>query len=703
MNRRDFIRGVAAGLSVTQLPNLLQAEETEASSPRAWLRNSPFIAVGSWDDMPIFQVRRGGAPVWYDSDYRQEHTEQTVKNLKDLGVTIAIIDFFKGFGLEAEKEHIDQARRLTALLHKFDIKVGLYVGSTIAYETFLLEKPEAEEWFVPDYLGNPVTYASQTFRKRVYFMHPGYVEYMKQVVRMGVEDLKAEMIHFDNTSMQSRPEIMQHPMAIKDFREYLTTKYTPEELTERLGFSNITYVEPPRVDFPLSAIDDPLFQLWTDFRCEQLNRYYAEMREYIRGLNPAVIIDSNPSAGMAGLNTIWTQGVSYPGLYPQLDVSWTEEGNYADVSPEGILISKIRTYKVGSILNTPILTYTARSTYEQGGYGGLGAGKLAMAESMAFNRQSLGMIGGTLDAPEIPDDQKRYVSFFHQQFDYYREVQNVADVAVLYSYASMGFNNDAPAASFMLFTQALIQAKVPFNIIFDDHLKDLSKYRVLVLADQECLSDDQMNLIRQYVNQGGGLVATGQTSLFTPWRLRRPDFGLKDLFQMAAPQWGGPRGVERPLEIPPVQNRVGQGRVSYIPAIKPAIPKPPSEPMSSQYWKLPLNWEELIEQIRWAAGGKFSLEVETPETLNVVAELIEQPGQNRRIVHLLNYAAPQGAAVHNIKVEVELPEGKQAGRVILLTPDGGESTTVQSQTSGGRVRFTVPHLDIYTLAIIPTE
>lgn len=696
MNRRDFMRGVAAGLSVTQIPSLAVADEASNHSPRAWLKNSPLVAVGSWDDMPIFFRRVGGQAAWEEANYRNEHTEETVRRLQDLGVTMAIIDFFKGFGLEAEKDHIDQARGLAGLLHQRGIRVGLYVGSTIAYETFLPEQPEAQEWFVPDYLGRPVIYGDQTFRKRVYFMHPGYVEYIKRVVRMGVEDLKADLIHFDNTSLQARPEIFQHPLAIKDFREYLKTGYSDAELKGRLGFSNVEYVLPPKVDFPLAVINDPLFQLWTHFRCHQLNQYYAEMQGFIRSLNPAVIMDSNPSSGMSGSNTIWEQGISYPGLYPHMDMSWTEEGDYATDTPEGILVSKIRTYKTGSILDTQIITYTAGT----GAYGGRNGGTVAMAESMAFNRQSLGMIGGTLDAPEIPEDQKQYVKFFHHNFEYYKGVQNIADVAVLYSYASMGFNNERSAVSFMLFTQALIQAKVPFDIVFDEHLKDLSKYRVLVLADQECLDDNQMELIRKYVQQGGGLVATGQSSLYTERRLRRPDFGLKDLFKVSAAPWRGPRAPQKDLEIAPVQNRINQGRCAYFPAVKPSIEKPLGARMSSHYWKLPLNWKEMIEQVRWAARGKFTLEVKGDETLAVVAEPQEQSGLDRRLVHLLNYAAAEGRTVSNLAVDIELPQDKRARQVTVLTPDGPGIPNLPFTFRNGKVTFTVPNLATYSLAVI---
>ena len=699
MNRRDFMRGVAAGLSVTQFPNLVAAGENAAGSPRAWLKNSPVVAVGSWDDMPIFFRRVGGYGTWEEADYRSEHTEATVRKLKDLGVTLAIIDFFKGFGLEAEAEHISLAKKMSGLLHQHGIRVGLYVGSTIAYETFLLEEPSAQEWFVPDYLGRPVIYGDQTFRKRVYFMHPGYVDYIKRVVRMGVEDLKADLIHFDNTSLQGRPEIFQHPLAAKEFREYLQSNYSAAELKERLGFSNMKYVLPPVIERPQVVIDDPLFQLWTDFRCRQLNRYYAEMQSFVHGLNPATIIDSNPSSGMAGSNTIWEQGISYAGLFPHMEISWTEEGNYAGVTPDGILVSKIRTYKTGSILGTQIITYTAGSGY----YGGTGGNRASMAESMVFNRQSLGMVGGILKAPEIPEDQKQYIKFFHQNFQYYKDVQNVPDVAVLYSYASMGFNNDRPAVSFILFTQALIQAMVPFDIIFDEHLKDLSKYRVLVLADQECLTDEQMGLIRKFVEQGGGLVATEQSSLYTARRLRRPDFGLKDLLKVSAPAWRGPREPEEDLAIAPVRNRIGRGRITYIPSVKPAIEKPRAGRMSSRYWKLPLNWKELIDGVKWAAASRLSLEVNAPDTLAVVAELMEQPGKDRRLVHLVNYAGPQGKTVSNVDVAVELPEGKRIRGITFLSPDGSESRKVSGRVEQGSVHFTVPRLDTYTLAILDLE
>lgn len=668
-----------AGLGLLAGP---YSDHPNISTP-AWLKDEPLITTGNWDSMPIFRRRVGGNTVWQEQDYEKEQTEEAVRKLKAIGVTLEVIHFYKGFGLAAEKQHIDRARKLAVLLHKYGIRVGVYVGSTIAYETFLLEQPDAESWFVPDYMGKPVFYDDQTFRKRVYFMHPGYRAYMKRVLRVAVEDLKADEIHFDNTSMQAQPPIFLHPLAIQDFRKFLETHYAPDVLTHRFGFSNMQFVSPPRYDRPLTAINDPLFQEWADFRCYQLENYYAEMAAYIRGMNPNVAIATNPHSGISGRNTVWEQGVDYPALTRGMDIVWTEEGNEAGMSPSGILISKIRTFKMAATLQKRVLTYT----------GGVGGGKLQMAESMAYNRQTLGEIGGGLAGYEFPRDQEGYVQYFRKNFADYRNVNNIADVAVLQSHASMGLNNDLPWQSTMLLEQTLIQANIPFDIVFDDNLRNLRRYKVLALADQECLSDEQAELIRQYVRQGGGVFATEGSSLYTNWRERRRDFPLKDLFRVTAPEWRPGHLLEPILPGGPVRSKFAQGRVVYVPAIQPALPKPPSVSMTSEYWKLPVNWQELVKEMRWAAGGEFSLEVKAPVT--VTSELLEQKETGKLFVHLLNYDAKGKPEVESIEIRLKVPPGRRVKTVDLLSPDEGGEQILTYDMSDQTITVKIPRLHIY--------
>ena len=677
-------------LSALIIPGCKQKENPKSTAvtyeykewPRpAWISEEPCVYIGNWDVMAIFRRRVGGNPVWQEEDYVKEHTPEAVQKLKEMGVTMAIIHFYKGFGLQAEAEQLEDSKKLAAMCHENGIKVGVYIGSTVGYETFLLEKPEAEEWFVPDFMGTPVRYGgTQTFRKRVYFMHPGFIEYMKQVLRIAIVDMKVDLIHFDNTSMRAQPPIFFHPLAIENFRTYLKNKYTPEMLDKRFGFSDVSYVEPPKYNRPMSTIDDPLFQEWTDFRCQQLADFYGIMENYIRGLNPECAVENNPHSGMSGNNIFWDQGVDYPRLLSHTDLVWTEEGNDAGVS-DNILISKIRSYKTATILKNKIFTYTSRSP-------------LAMAESMVFNRQCLGDVGGALAGYILREEQRNYIKFYHANFEYYRDMDNIADVAVLHSYATMAYNNDEPYQSTFLYEQALIQAKIPFDIIFDANLKDLSKYKVLVLADQECLSVDQLDLIKNFVKQGGGLVATGNTSLFTEWRQRKRTFGLQDIFPPdLQPLSGNIEGVK----TMPVSNSVGNGHVVYIPMVIPSVMKPAAVAFLSRYWVLPKNAKELVESVRKAAGDNLTLDVKAPAY--VVAEMTKSNDQSQVMIHLLNYNVENERSIKNIEVNLKVPEGKQVKEIILLSPDKESSQTLKFTAKDGSVVFNVPELKVYNMIV----
>jgi sugar phosphate isomerase/epimerase len=101
----------------------------------SWISETPLVFIGDWDAMPIFRRRIGGNPAWQEEAYNKEHSDEMVKKYKEMGVTMMLLHFYKGFGLEAEKEHIEEAKQLAAICKQNGLKVGVYVGSTIGYET----------------------------------------------------------------------------------------------------------------------------------------------------------------------------------------------------------------------------------------------------------------------------------------------------------------------------------------------------------------------------------------------------------------------------------------------------------------------------------------------------------------------------------------------------------------------------------------
>jgi hypothetical protein len=83
---------------------------------------------------------------------------------------------------------------------------------------------------------------------------------------------------------------------------------------------------------------------------------------------------------------------------------------------------------------------------------------------------------------------------------------------------------------------ALIEARVPFEMV-NDRLLDaehLQPFKLLVLPNIALLADGQCEQLRQFVQGGGSLLATFETSLYDEQGQRRQDFGLADLFGASA-------------------------------------------------------------------------------------------------------------------------------------------------------------------------
>lgn len=61
-------------------------------------------------------------------------------------------------------------------------------------------------------------------------------------------------------------------------------------------------------------------------------------------------------------------------------------------------------------------------------------------------------------------------------------------------------------------------------------LEKIRHLKTLLLPNAACLSEKQMDVIREYVKEGGGIVAGFKTSLYDENGKKRQDFGLRDLF-----------------------------------------------------------------------------------------------------------------------------------------------------------------------------
>jgi hypothetical protein len=79
--------------------------------------------------------------------------------------------------------------------------------------------------------------------------------------------------------------------------------------------------------------------------------------------------------------------------------------------------------------------------------------------------------------------------------------------------------------------QALIERHLPVALVTDRELELglLDDYKVLFLPNCAAMSEAEMETVREFVRNGGGLVATYETSLYDEHARRRDGFGLADV------------------------------------------------------------------------------------------------------------------------------------------------------------------------------
>ena len=659
------------------------APEPNGSEPRPrrpeWLREGVLLT-GTQEALAFTRRRGSGLPEDPEAARAALESEARIAERKAAGFNLFMTSGQKGAGFEAEREDIERSRRVAKICHAHGLRLGAYVGNTLLTETAFVEMPESRGWVRVGAQGQPCYYWDQTFRQEACRANPGYMAVLKRVVKVCIEEIGADLIHFDNWFRRAEPLRCRCEFCRKGFREFLVKKYPPEQLRDRLGFSDVSQLDPPPSrpggePWTRPTIEDPLVQEWMDYGCQALADAYGEMAAYVRSLNPDVAVECNPY-GLGDANSHLRLAVDHPRLLAHGDAFWSEESARPGINQAGDLESRIRTYKMGRTLDQVVFTYTHESRAQR-------PSALPLAEAMAFNQQTLGAVGHVDDEGE----SCRYVDFRLAHRDLYLDTRNIADAAVLHNFDSLAYNAWAARLATQMAEQALIQGRVPFDIIFDQQLSRLESYRTLVLAEVECLSDEICDRIREWVRAGGGLVATGRSSTLTPWRRSRAGFALGDLFGADAferAQWGPSRRAE-----------IGRGRVAYLPEMPPMRPIPlQNDYLRVMTYQLPANWREFLEAVAWASRG-LSVEVAAPPT--VAAEFLTQPASGRAMVHLVNFA-PEYAA-KGVRIRVNPSRCARFASARLLTPDPVAQGELPMHREEAALSVELPRLEGYGLIL----
>ncbi|MEM3590688.1 MAG: beta-galactosidase trimerization domain-containing protein [Candidatus Bathyarchaeia archaeon] len=354
--------------------------------------------------------------------------------------------------------------------------------------------------------------------------------------------------------------------------------------------------------------------------------------------------------------------------------------------------------------------------------------------------------------------------FIIENSEYLEETIPVANVALFWSSKSADFYRpEAPAMDFtpqreesvkrepagsfyegfLGCYEILVRSHIPFNVLDEDAIRPevLRNYGLLVAPNCACLSKDKAEIIKKYVENGGCLIASFETSRYDEYGDLLEEFELADVFGVNVG-----RGVFGPLNIDymsvvsdhPIADGLSARLLpcpTYGIEVSPTTSKAICmyhEKMAARYMRLPQlsknpailvneygrgrclyiagnffehyynyhnpDYRRIIHNsVRWMAKTLVTLE-NCPSSVEVT--LRYQPKKDRLIVHLVNFTGEMTRpiespiALKDIKVALHGFRKYRSAKALRL------NQSLNLEESNDTLNFTIPFIQEYEAIVL---
>jgi hypothetical protein len=502
------------------------------------------------------------------------------------------------------------------------------------------------------------------------------------------------------------------------------------------------------------------FKRLLDFQVASMREYFKESNQVLKSISPDIAFYTN--GGVRGAN--WATARINRELIEHQDLLGSEGGfisgdlTRVPLWKPGLTARMLETQAGGK--PTVIFSATGHKPWT---FSLLPKPELRLLyASTIANAASvwMGMTSFDFKQPEIEAiaEMNRFVA---KNGSYYVGTRSEAKVAVVWSETTANFYAGSPAQmididripsrsavgnvdeEFSGVTESLLRAHVPFDVIDDVSLErePLGRYSAIFLPNVACMSDQAAARLKSYVEQGGNIFATFETSLYDDTGIRRQDFALASLFgvtddkRIVGPtRWDfmkpisshwllegtfrellpssvyhvrvKPNGAEVPLRFTvPLK-----GRYDGIPAVSPdpalavkLTGKGTVAYFAGDFGNMVASFR-LPEYLKMAANAAHRMAALPVEVSNVPAsvEVVWRSQQNgrRKLLHLVNYTGEMTRPITRVlpaqNVVVTLAQGESAVKAYTLMRPRQLAVT---KNNAGRVSVTVPRVDEYEVVV----
>lgn len=408
------------------------------------------------------------------------------------------------------------------------------------------------------------------------------------------------------------------------------------------------------------------------WRYEIWEREFRKIRDAAKALNPDFVYLHNSSAMPDGIPSVGLYFTAITKLYDA--AHWEEWGHGA--APYSLLPS----YFLGKMAageRTVLLVQNdtpARTEIQH---------RIALAEAYAA--------GGVLQNQNIPEANIHFYKFLKQNEELFIGNESMATVGVVTSIWSKDFYENGASVKPAYWMGWLLQdLHVPYDYLLaerDFALETLQKYKAIIFPDLAVMTGEQIAVLKQYIEQGGRVLATHNTAKY--------DAVMNDKGRARLAEFAG-KEVDATLRA-----EVGKGRFAYeagYPEREYTTANPRDLAISDKLNAPGPPPAEFKAALDWITEGILPLEV----SANATTAIVLQRQASHLLIHAINYNTyPDGKQItrdENLRITVKLPDGKIVKSAQAITPDTPNFTAdFALQNQNGAAQITLPSLETYTL------
>jgi hypothetical protein len=508
--RRQFLKHAAfAGTAVTSFNptgNILNDLSSIGSNPKLpWYRT-----ITRWGQVNITEKD----PQQYDIEWWRKYWKRTETQgvIINAGGIVAYYPTKIPFHKQAEYlKGKDLFGDLNKAAHEDGLVVFARMDSNRAHQEFYDQYPG---WFAVDKNGNPYK-AAELYLSCV--NSPYYDKHIPSILSEIATEYKPEGFTDNSWSGMSRESICYCNYCQKSFREK-----TGNELPQQKDWNDKVYRE------------------WIKWNYERRLEIWDLNNRATKAAGGADCIWSGMNSG-----SIVSQGNSFRD-YKEIcsraeiimldDQSRSNEGGFQHNAQTGNLIH--------GLLGWDKLIPESMAMYQSGGGANFRVASKVPAEARMWMIN--GIAGGIQPwwhhVSAYHEDRRMYhtaepVMKWHKENEQYLiNRMPVANVGVVWSQLNSDFYGRDNAGDLVELpwrgvTNALMRARIPYQPVHADHIeRDAANFKLLILPNVAAMPEAQANEIRKYVEGGGNILATGDTSLYDEWGDNKDDYALADIF-----------------------------------------------------------------------------------------------------------------------------------------------------------------------------